>query len=97
MIQHTIEQVDVWGLVGICTACQRSSSLYECNTRTLGGSSLRQRSRVIDRKQFWHVWPRWHWLCTQWLQKEWVPLLLRVDVWSKFEEGRSRCYWSETV
>ena len=25
-----------------------------------------------------------------------VPLLPRTDVWTKFEEGRSRCYWLET-
>ena len=57
-------------------------------------------SCVIHQKRFRHIWSRWPWPLTQWLKINWIPLLPRMDVWTKFEEGRSRhflSYWSETV
>ena len=43
-----------------------------------------------DRIWFWHIWPQWPWSLTQWPRIDRVPVLPRTDVWTKFEEGRSR-------
>ena len=40
-------------------------------------------------KRFRNIWPRWPWSLTNWHQNR-VSLLTRMDVWTKFEAGRSR-------
>ena len=74
---------------------------YLCHPGWMCGPSLRRVGQCIlellSLKSFWHFWPRWPWPLIQWSQDSSVPLLPRMDVWTQFEDGRSRrsrvIYW----
>ena len=80
---------------------------FLCFPGWMRGPSDEGRSRntqVIDRKQFWHIWPRWPWPFTQWpyntLQRHKNLTLSMIDcIWDLWVESpySREDHWSGAI